>query len=273
MIVRYINSRNEEVNLNQKPYKMLISDIMNYDWEVLESSGKITGFAKKISRKSVLVDVFSDVEDSSRKNVNRLTDIFEYDVINKTPGRLYINDCYLNCFFIKGDKSNWGTNIITSCEYGLVTDKPYWITEETFRFSVTGTTETAADDVNYLKCPYDYPYDYAPDKTIAYLENDSIGSCDFEMKIFGPCTNPIVRISENIYEIRDTLREYEYITITSNPKKIIKHLADGTEQNIMNSRNKKYGIEKIKPGMNVINRNGDFSVEITIYKARSEPKW
>lgn len=48
MIIKYVNSTGQGVNLNEMPYKMLVSDILDYEWEVITSSNKITGFGYKV---------------------------------------------------------------------------------------------------------------------------------------------------------------------------------------------------------------------------------
>ena len=91
MIVKYINSAGTEVNLNQSPYKMLVSDILDYEWEPVEVSGKIAGFKKAMASKEINIDVLKD-KAGSRQNLSFLTDIFEKDVVAVTPGKLYIDE-------------------------------------------------------------------------------------------------------------------------------------------------------------------------------------
>ena len=40
MIVRYVNHNGTEVNLNKEPYKMLVSDLLDYEWEVSTTSNR-----------------------------------------------------------------------------------------------------------------------------------------------------------------------------------------------------------------------------------------
>ena len=35
MNIEYVNSSNKKVDLNSEPYKMLISDLLDYDWEMV----------------------------------------------------------------------------------------------------------------------------------------------------------------------------------------------------------------------------------------------
>ena len=46
MIIRYANSEGVEVILNKEPYKVLMSDLTDYDNVEIESNGKIVGFIK-----------------------------------------------------------------------------------------------------------------------------------------------------------------------------------------------------------------------------------
>ena len=133
MTIRYINGAGVEVNLNKAPYKMLVSDILDYEWEVLEESNKIIGFSKKISTKEINVDVLKK-EKNARRALNELTEVFEYDVLKMSPGKLYIDEFYLNCYFVESKKENWETDVMISCAFGLVTDYPFWIKETFYQF-------------------------------------------------------------------------------------------------------------------------------------------
>ena len=92
MNIEYVNSSNKKVDLNSEPYKMLISDLLDYDWEMVESGNKIAGFKKGISKRSIDIDVIRTKGKSSRKLANDLTDIFEEDVQCGIPGKLFVGE-------------------------------------------------------------------------------------------------------------------------------------------------------------------------------------
>ena len=98
MIIKYVNSKGKEVNLNKSPYRMLISDILDYEWEVVKDDETISGFKRTLSQHKLNIDVLKKGEQNARMLVNNLTDIFDIDIVNKTPGKLYVDDWYLPCY-------------------------------------------------------------------------------------------------------------------------------------------------------------------------------
>ena len=79
-------------------------------------------------------------------------------------------------------------------------------------------------------------------RNLQYIQNDGYTDSGFRMIIYGPCINPLIRIGGHVYELRTTLYEDEYAIIDSatryaKDRKIIKVKADGTQEDIFNSRN------------------------------------
>ena len=62
MIIKYVNSKGKEVNLNKSPYRMLISDILDYEWEVVKDDETIFGFKRTLSHHKFKIDVRKKVE-------------------------------------------------------------------------------------------------------------------------------------------------------------------------------------------------------------------
>ena len=56
MIVRYVNHNGTEVNLNKEPYKMLVSDLLDYEWEVSTTSNRIVGFGYTVREKALNIE-------------------------------------------------------------------------------------------------------------------------------------------------------------------------------------------------------------------------
>ena len=81
MIVKYESNNGQSVNLNQFPYRMLISDILDYEPEVIENNGKISGFNSNcIAQREINIDVHRTKTESARVSMSKLTDIFASDV-------------------------------------------------------------------------------------------------------------------------------------------------------------------------------------------------
>ena len=103
MNVRYVNNKGVEVNLNKEPYKLLVSDLLDYEWEVLKSSNKISGFEKSVSEKTINIDIMKNKSKTARQLMNELSFVFESDIVNKMPGKLYIDDNYMRCYIFASE--------------------------------------------------------------------------------------------------------------------------------------------------------------------------
>ena len=82
-----------------------------------------------------------------------------------------------------------------------------------------------------------------------------------------------------IYELRTTLYDGEYAVIDSSTRyakdrKIVKVKADGTEENLFNSKNNESSIwEKIPAGLSIVSWNGAFGFDIILFNERGTPRW
>ena len=273
MNIKYVNSNGQSVNLNQYPYKMLISDILDSEPDVIENNGSIIGFDNDIiTQREVNIDIHRTKTTSARVSLNNLTDIFAFDVATVIPGRLYINDWYIPCYFYGRETDRWQTDNIISCEYKLVTDHPSWIHEESHQFFAQSSSSATAGGLDF---PFDFPFDFAESKTGFEQWNiDHYASSHFNMTIYGPCKNPRVLINGYPRQVFTSLEVNEYLVIDSQDSTVIKHLANGTTVSVYNSRQFQPSIfEKIPSGLLNIDWSGTFGFDITLYIERSEPKW
>ena len=113
-----------------------------------------------------------------------------------------------------------------------------------------------------------------------YINNSNYTASGFKMIIYGPCINPLIRIAGHIYELRTTLYDGEYAVIDSSTRyakdrKIVKVKADGTEENLFNSKNN----ESSNRGRMDSGRtqycvwNGAFGFDIILFNERGTPRW
>ena len=123
--------------------------------------------------------------------------------------------------------------------------------------------------------PHDYKYDYA--KPIIGVESWTIEhyrKSKFKMTIYGPCVNPKITIKDQEYQVSETLEKNEYIEIDGRAKTIIKYKVDGTKENIFYKKSTKNSIFKeIPEGELLINWDGTFGFDVTVFKERSVPEW
>lgn len=258
MIIKYVNNFGESVNLNEYPYKMLISDIFDYDQNIISNENKIIGFTSEfISDRTVSVDVHRTKEKTAFQLVNTLTDIFQKDVLANSPGRLYVDNWYLRCFFSSREMDRWDTAVIISTEYKVSFDKAIWIKEESYYIPPVDIV----GEIEFIEVP-------------AVLKNTHFKECDFTLKAHGPFTGVMFYINDNMYYIKTACEEGEYLLLDTRNETIIKMDSSGKETNVYSTQVFELdNFKKIPPGDNTIKYGRHYAMEITIFQERSEPKW
>lgn len=273
-MIIYKNNYGQSVNLTGWPYMMSESDLFDYEWlyETKSSSNmKVSRFYRDLTKKTIKLSIAATTENRHNEAVENLLDVTEKDVIGLTAGRLYVGDMYLPCYFVKSKISDYypGSTFLVD-EFTIISEKGRWFTEKTTIFN---NSEVMSDD-NNLDHPYDFPFDYASVMVGRQLENDGFSGADFEITVYGGCSNPEINIAGHKYAVSCELATGEYLKINSATKKIYKVKVNGDVVNQFNYRNRdSYIFEKITPGKNAVTWSGLFGFDITMYEERSRPTW
>lgn len=282
----YVNNRGERIDLSDYPYIFqegnLLDWVYSYSTDSLATRDVTYGYkmaAKTIPVKvAVLCDYTIPLEERKeqwKEAVDHLADVVQADVIDGKDGRLYTDTgFYLSCKIIGSEKTDWRMGLpIMFNTLTILADKPVWIREETKEFFPQ--SEVPAPEDGFLDYEYDYQYDYTSQKIGTsdwYI--DHYQPSEFEMTIFGPCVNPRILIEGYPYEVFDTLENNEYIVIDSRQNSVIKHLSNGTVQDLYDLRAKEESVfEPIPSGYLNLSWSGLFGFEITLYIERGEPRW
>jgi len=276
MRIYYKNSKNEILYLDQVPYKLLSKNsLFDYSWDYVTKGinlPRIAKFSKNMVKKAMTLVISGDTPSICMDNLNTLLAHIDIDVINLTKGRLYVGDYYLNCYITgstSGDKYI-NTNKTTK-DLTIVAERDGWIKETETYFGQATSEEYSGGGFDY---PFDYPFDYGNSLTNQLLVNDSYSPSEFEMIIYGSCTNPAVSIDETTYEITTELLTGEYLVINSIDKTVYRVRNNGQKDNLFDSRNRDFNIfEKIPIDSNIVTWDGGFTFSITLFAERSEPKW
>lgn len=273
MIIRYANSEGVEVILNKEPYKVLMSDLTDYDNVEIESNGKIVGFIKEIAERKLNIDIISSSKETTQELCNKLNEVFEKDIYNDIAGKIYIDDYYMRCFIKSCKKSKRGNGVIRSYEYTLITDYPFWIKETTYQYLAEPPEAVKYTDLeNGIMFP-EFPFDFAPVRGEKILENPSFTDSNFIMTIYGFTESPQVSIAGHPYRVETTVYEGERLVIDSKKGTVKKIGRLGEVVDCYNARQKDYSVfQKIPPGLNVFQWSGGFGIDITLFDERSEPK-
>ncbi|CDC10997.1 putative uncharacterized protein [Lachnospiraceae bacterium CAG:364] len=273
MIIRYVNSEGAEVILNKEPYKVLMSDLTDYDNVEIESNGKIAGFTKEITERKLNIDIISSSKETTQELCNKLNEVFEKDIYNNVAGKIYINDYYMRCFIKSCKKSKRGNGVIRSYEYTLITDYPFWIKETTYQYLAEPPEAVKYTDLETGIMFPEFPFDFAPVRGEKILENPSFADSNFIMIIYGFAESPQVSIAGHPYRVETTVYEGERLVIDSKKGTVKKIGRLGEVVDCYNARQKDYSVfEKIPAGLNVFQWSGGFGIDITLFDERSEPK-
>lgn len=282
----YVNNRGDRIDLSDYPYIFqegsLLDWVYSYNTDSLATRDVTYGYkmaAKTIPVKvAVLCDYTIQMEERKeqwKEAVDHLADVVQADVIDGKDGRLYTDTgFYLSCKIIGSEKTDWRMGLpIMFNTLTVLSDNPVWIREETKEFF--SQSEVAAPENGFLDYEYDYEYDYTAQKIgISDWYIDHYQANEFTMTIFGPCTDPRILVNGYPYQVFDSLEAGEYIVIDSRDNSVVKHLVNGTTQNVYDLRAKDQSVfEPIPSGYLNISWSGLFGFEITLFVERGEPRW
>lgn len=276
MTIKYVNSNGKSVNLNRSHYKMLVSDILDYEWEYVTNGDRIIGFKKSIKEKTLSIDILASSQKTARQWEKELFEIFEVDVINGIPGKLYINDWYLPCFIFKSTKTGWETDRLIMDEVKLVCDQVLWIYED--KVEISELTEDEEDNEGKI---YPYQYSFRYDKSVAVekISSKHYAESDFRLVAYGPTAEVSVKIAGHTYKVSHVVEDGDYMVIDSRKSQplgeqiyIVK--ANGETENVFNDRDTNGEIfKRIPPGNVSVSYNREYAIELTVFRERSEPEW
>ena len=277
MNLYYINHNGAKINLTEWPYMIQKPEtLLAYEWdyestEKHSSGGVITNLRQPIKEAEITISVYAEPMEDMPALLRNMTDIFDTDITNMEPGRLYWNDSYLRCYIYGSDYQEYEEDMgATDRHFRVVAENPFWITEKTYGFYAAEIEE--ADGLNY---PFNYPFNFAAGEagsSILYV--DHYKESPFRMRILGPAANPLIHIGDNYYGCDVTLSDGDYLEINTTGKRaeVIKHLQNGTKVDCFANRRKTTStFEPIQPGQSIVTWPGTFGWELMVQIERSEP--
>ena len=275
MDIFYENHAGERIDLNSENIILQYQEFFNYSWDAATRNRKIKGFKRDSATLPVTVAVTAETEEEYLQIIEEFYRIIEKDILAVVPGKLYIDEQYLNCY-ISGDiKQDAFKGILFQVKnLTLVTDFPYWIKETTYQYLPEKPNQveytTLEKGILFPKFPFDF-YSEKGEKT---LFNPSFKGSNFILTIYGFAENPQITIAGHPYRVETTVYEGERLVIDSIKGTVKKIGRLGEITDCYNARGKQKRVfQKIPPGMNTFQWSGGFGVDITLFDERSEPKW
>lgn len=280
MVLKYVSgSTGKEVDLSGGHIKARIRTAGFYDYEYeaieteLASGIVVDGFTRGSKKYELILDFRGNKEERAEAAEDFFATV-NRDVETNKQGRLYFKGSYLVCNVISSKYENAGRARIVRKTAGVYAPRPTWVTEE--KKSLLPGDKNAETEENYLDYEHDYEFDYATmDGKEVIWEVDHYAPAEFEMIIYGACTDPRITINGHTYQVYTTVGENDYIKVNSRDNSVIKYLNNGTQQDIYDYRakNGESLFEPIEPGSIRITWAGDFGIDITLFCERSEPSW
>lgn len=272
--LKYVNSQGKTIDFRNFDTQIFKANFHKYEWGRESTTQQFGEVVQKFTKEPLKFEMSIAARGGSLKNgeiFNDVTAIVEYDVVNNSPGKLWWGDYYIDCFINSSTTEPGESFFGAEKTMTILAPYPFWIREKTRAFPVVTGSDASETYPNY---PYTYPYDYAGSGASATWYIDHYAPSEFEMVIYGPCTDPRITIAGQSRQVFDTLERGEYIVVNSRNCKITKYRTNGTTADLFDYRSKETSIfEKIPPGNLTISRSGNFGFDLTLFLERSEPAW
>ena len=254
--------------------------LLQNTWNYTTISGvggmaRIKRFYKDAQESNLTLQILADNAAQYNEIMSQMHRCFERDVRTLSPGKIWWNDFYKECFIVEAEYDDF-EELFEAVRKKMVvlSVAPYWTKKDTFTFGAL------ADVQGTLDYPFDYGYDigtgfdYDRSDVVEVLTNNTAYDSNFEIIFYGPTENPQIVIGEHYYTLYTDLATGEYATINSQKKKIVKHSNNGEKENIFHTRDRgSYIFEKIPNGVIAISKAKTLGVDVIIYDERGEPEW
>lgn len=265
----YVNSVGESFAFGSANVLINQNDFRNYEWTYNSQFNKISSFEKRIKSKKLPVII---VGDDARETANKLFECIEKDVLNNTPGKMYVGDYYIKGYFFASNKKSYKHEKVVELELSFVSDQGYWVKESPYVFRIDD--EGSGGDEYGLGYNYDYPYGFSSPISSQNLVNTSFVPSNAIIRVYGAVINPTVTIAGNVYQINTEIGNNEILTINTRDKTAVVIDAEGKTSNVFALRNlEHYLFEKIKPGTLKVVANPECNFDVVLLLERSEPLW
>lgn len=267
-MLKYVNHVGEEIVFNNNNGIFLNeNDLRDYNWNYDVTYKKITNLDNPTRKHKLPVRLAGQ---DRIANANKIFSVIDKDVVENATGKFYIDDYYLEGYFISSNKSKYTSGVVIWLDLGFVSTG-MWHREVSKTYNYLIVDEKAGQiDLDY---PHDAPHDYTSPQDVQ-MNNENYTASDFRIIIYGPATRPEIYIANHKYAINTNIAAGEYVVIDSANKKITRTTHRGEQINLFNLRDRNsYIFEKIPSGLSEVTWNGPFSFDVVLIEDRSEPKW
>lgn len=270
----YENSRGEIIRLDELPFVMNEGNLFDAEWNFsravrpLGEGGRLLAAKRADGVKSMTVNVIADTASRLSQLLERMAEVFDYDVASLKAGRLWINGQYMTCWCQARGKTlscNFVTN--ASVAVSVQPETPVWCREVSCKMAQKSSIEGH-------RYSYSYPYRYGDSRPSARIVNSHIAPCPMRITFRGPAVNPAVYINGGRVGGNITLTDGERAVIDQMSGEVYKVTSSGEKINCFDARVKNGLVFKYAPsGESTAVSEGAADVDIILIEQRSEPLW
>lgn len=270
-LIKYTNSRNQTIVLNQYPFYTDLSDLRDWRWSYNTENHLISNFERDMIDRKLNISIVNE----SLSARETLFNIFEVDTVAGVDGTLQLGDWELGCRVVENSKVN-APDLDYKFELKIVSEYPAWKRKTLYSFDTAKFSERETENRG-RDYPRFYPWEYAkPNATSTNIIITNPGGAGFTLRFYGAINNPIIYINNNPYQVNVNVGASQQLLITAIGKKKTIELisSSGTKTNEFAKRNKDFSIfTPLIYGTNVISYQSGIKFDLTVIEERSEPIW
>ena len=229
--------------------------------------------ATRAARECSLSVTFLDlaVADELRRLADR-------DVSKGTPGTLAIDGWAQRAYITAADPSSI-SRAHMAAKLTVVLLDGVWRRGHTVSFEPL-TAPQGGDE--FLDLPYDLPCDLGAPSARSYIDVGEWGAAPLKLTIYGPCTNPAVRIDGNWYRVDATVPDGGYLVVDplAVPRSVTLVNADGSTVDAFPKARRgdglgsgEYIFQPASAGTHEVDWDKSFGFDLTWYEEEGEPPW
>lgn len=275
-LIRYTNRRGESMSFGggSETLHYLEHGLRDWAWSYSTgaASGRVTSFSAGGPKEIEFpVGIAAGSEEEGIELRNRLLMLGEPDIDAREPGTLEVGSdgWSLRCWIIGGSPTNyWMDDRFAEFTLTLLVEGPVWTRESLTRFE---PPETGSGGIDF---PFEFPFDFQPESGAKTVSNDGMFACDFLWRVYGPATNPYVRIGTNLHKVNANVPDGARLEVDTREHTVRVVMSDGTVEDAYADRERggkgsgTYLFEPIQPGDSSVAWVGTYYFDIILRESR-----
>ena len=265
------NRNSEPIRFNNGLYGGTAEHLRGWQYEYSVAHADIRGVT--LAGREITIPLFNYRD---RSIIDRLRKAASFDVTNRTPGTLVADTGWqVKAYITKCAISDIAKYTLTA-EITVVLVDGVWTRD--------GETVQCAVHTNsggsWLDLPTDLPFDLQAPRMSSRVVNPMLSACDWRMVVYGPASNPRVRIAGNDYMLDVLIPQGGYVVVDQHARTITLTQPNGDVANVLGAAHRGSGLgsgqyifEPIPAGSSTVEWDGSFGFDLTPILLEVELPW